>query len=306
MTDLVVVGLGYVGLPLVAEGCRAGLSVVGLDITPSLVDDLNAGISHVDDLSDDEISDLLGRGFRATTDASVVARHGPLCCACPPRCAPTADPTWSPSRAPATPSLPTSRRAAWSSWSRRPTPAPPRRSSSRSSRRGPGMTGRLRLPRWPTPPSASTRATSRSACATPPRSSAGPPGCDELPCAVLRPGRRHGRAARGTREAEIGEAAGEHLPPRQHRAGQRDGAVLPRARHRPLGRRSTWPAPSRSASRPSTRARASAATASRSTPTTSATGFAPSSATPSASSSWRRRSTPPCPRTWRRVRARTC
>ncbi len=73
MTDLVVVGLGYVGLPLVAEGCRAGLSVVGLDITPSLVDDLNAGISHVDDLSDDEISDLLGRGFRATTDASVVA-----------------------------------------------------------------------------------------------------------------------------------------------------------------------------------------------------------------------------------------
>ena len=32
------------------------------------------------------------------------------------------------------------------------------------------------------------------------------------------------------------EAAGEHLPAHQHRAGQRDGAVLPRARHRPVGR----------------------------------------------------------------------
>jgi UDP-N-acetyl-D-glucosamine dehydrogenase len=73
VTDLVVVGLGYVGLPLVAEACRAGLSVAGLDITKPLVDDLNAGRSHVDDLSDDEISELLGLGFRATTDSSVVA-----------------------------------------------------------------------------------------------------------------------------------------------------------------------------------------------------------------------------------------
>jgi UDP-N-acetyl-D-glucosamine dehydrogenase len=73
VTDLVVVGLGYVGLPLVAEGCRSGLSVVGLDITQTLVDDLNAGHSHVDDISDTEIQELLGLGFRATTDPAVVA-----------------------------------------------------------------------------------------------------------------------------------------------------------------------------------------------------------------------------------------
>ena len=73
MSKLVVVGLGYVGLPLVAEAVRAGLPVTGFDITPAVVDGLNAGRSHVDDLSDDEIADLVSRGFRATTDPASVA-----------------------------------------------------------------------------------------------------------------------------------------------------------------------------------------------------------------------------------------
>jgi UDP-N-acetyl-D-glucosamine dehydrogenase len=73
LTDLVVVGLGYVGLPVVAGATDAGLDVVGLDINQRVVDQLNAGRSHVDDLSDDEITGLVRRGFRATTDASCVA-----------------------------------------------------------------------------------------------------------------------------------------------------------------------------------------------------------------------------------------
>lgn len=73
MTDLVVVGLGYVGLPLVQEACRAGLSVVGLDSSSRVVHDLNNGRSHVDDLSDEDITRLNASGFRATTDASVIA-----------------------------------------------------------------------------------------------------------------------------------------------------------------------------------------------------------------------------------------
>jgi len=71
--DLVVVGLGYVGLPLVAEATRAGLSVVGLDIDAQRVAALNGGRSHVDDLSDGDIGELLIRGFRATDDPSVLA-----------------------------------------------------------------------------------------------------------------------------------------------------------------------------------------------------------------------------------------
>ena len=52
--DLVVVGLGYVGLPLAQAACNAGLSVVGLDLQASIVEGLNAGRSHVDDLSRSE------------------------------------------------------------------------------------------------------------------------------------------------------------------------------------------------------------------------------------------------------------
>ena len=71
--DLVVVGLGYVGLPLAQAACNAGLSVVGLDLQASIVEGLNAGRSHVDDLSESDIAAMLTAGFRATTDAAVIA-----------------------------------------------------------------------------------------------------------------------------------------------------------------------------------------------------------------------------------------
>lgn len=74
MIDVVVVGLGYVGLPLVQEACRAGLKVVGLDVNKVVVDQLNAGDSHVDDLSNEDVAGLIAAGFKATTDASVVAQ----------------------------------------------------------------------------------------------------------------------------------------------------------------------------------------------------------------------------------------
>jgi nucleotide sugar dehydrogenase len=71
--DLVVIGLGYVGLPLVQGAVRAGMVVRGLDLSSRVVDGLNAGRSHVDDLSDSDIAELLDSGFRATTDASCLA-----------------------------------------------------------------------------------------------------------------------------------------------------------------------------------------------------------------------------------------
>jgi UDP-N-acetyl-D-glucosamine dehydrogenase len=70
--DLVVVGLGYVGLPLAQEATRAGLAVTGLDIAPTVVEGLNAGRSHVDDLTDRDIQDMIEAGFTATLDPSVV------------------------------------------------------------------------------------------------------------------------------------------------------------------------------------------------------------------------------------------
>ncbi len=72
--DLVVVGLGYVGLPLAQAACGAGLSVRGYDLHAGLVAGLNSGVSHVDDLSDDDIAVMLAAGFQATTDDAVLAQ----------------------------------------------------------------------------------------------------------------------------------------------------------------------------------------------------------------------------------------
>lgn len=70
--DLVVIGLGYVGLPLVCEAIKSGLSVQGLDISQTAVDQLNAGQSHVDDISNEELSQALSKGFQATTNDSIL------------------------------------------------------------------------------------------------------------------------------------------------------------------------------------------------------------------------------------------
>jgi nucleotide sugar dehydrogenase len=66
--DLLVIGLGYVGLPLAIAAARSGFRVTGLDLNAEKVAGLMAGRSHVDDLSDDDVAEMLGRGFRATAD----------------------------------------------------------------------------------------------------------------------------------------------------------------------------------------------------------------------------------------------
>src|SRR5690606_27671299 len=71
-TDLMVVGLGYVGLPLAREATRAGMSVVGFDISTSAVRTLNSGRSHIDDVTDEDVAYMLKAGFRATEDESSV------------------------------------------------------------------------------------------------------------------------------------------------------------------------------------------------------------------------------------------
>lgn len=70
--DAVIIGLGYVGLPLAQEAIRAGKTVLGYDINEGVVADLNAGKSHVDDLSDADIAEMIAGGFRATTDESEI------------------------------------------------------------------------------------------------------------------------------------------------------------------------------------------------------------------------------------------
>jgi UDP-N-acetyl-D-glucosamine dehydrogenase len=70
--ELVVVGLGYVGLPLAARACEAGLAVVGMDISSEVVAEINAGRSHVRDVSNEVVAGMTANGFTATTDPSVL------------------------------------------------------------------------------------------------------------------------------------------------------------------------------------------------------------------------------------------
>lgn len=74
MTDLVVIGQGYVGLPLSRAASAAGLSVIGLDKSQTTVESLNNGISHVGDVSDQDLSAMIMRGYRATTDPDVIRK----------------------------------------------------------------------------------------------------------------------------------------------------------------------------------------------------------------------------------------
>ncbi|KDN22611.1 nucleotide sugar dehydrogenase [Amycolatopsis rifamycinica] len=66
--DLVVVGLGYAGLPLAETACRAGLGVTGFDVDGTVVETLAAGRSPVTGVSDADVAAMLDAGFTASAD----------------------------------------------------------------------------------------------------------------------------------------------------------------------------------------------------------------------------------------------
>jgi UDP-N-acetyl-D-glucosamine dehydrogenase len=64
-----IVGLGYVGLPLAVELAEAGYRVVGFDVSARVVDGINAGRSHVQDIPTERLAKLVKAGkIAATTD----------------------------------------------------------------------------------------------------------------------------------------------------------------------------------------------------------------------------------------------
>lgn len=66
---IVVIGLGYTGLPLAAAFAEAGFDTIGVDIDPARVEAVNAGHSHTDDVSDAQLTALVESGrLRATRE----------------------------------------------------------------------------------------------------------------------------------------------------------------------------------------------------------------------------------------------
>ena len=66
---VVVVGQGYVGLPVAMRAVEVGFAVVGYDVAVERVDALAAGRSFVQDVSDAQLAAALAGGYRPTCDA---------------------------------------------------------------------------------------------------------------------------------------------------------------------------------------------------------------------------------------------
>jgi len=65
---VVVVGQGYVGLPVAMRAAEVGFPVVGYDVAPGRVEALAAGRSYVEDVTDDQLTVARTRGYLPTHD----------------------------------------------------------------------------------------------------------------------------------------------------------------------------------------------------------------------------------------------
>ena len=65
-----IVGLGYVGLPLILRYAETGFKVLGFDIDAEKVNKLNKGETYIEHITADKIAAARSAGFEATTDFS--------------------------------------------------------------------------------------------------------------------------------------------------------------------------------------------------------------------------------------------
>ncbi len=63
-----VVGLGYVGLPLVLRYSEAGYPVLGFDIDSAKIEQLRSRQSYIDHIPSKSIDQAIERGFKCTSD----------------------------------------------------------------------------------------------------------------------------------------------------------------------------------------------------------------------------------------------
>ncbi|MEU7024712.1 nucleotide sugar dehydrogenase [Streptomyces sp. NPDC046203] len=70
--DLVVIGLGHVGLPLARAAVSAGLATAGYDVSDAVVSSLAAGRSPVGGVLDAEVTAMLDAGFHAAADPGIL------------------------------------------------------------------------------------------------------------------------------------------------------------------------------------------------------------------------------------------
>jgi len=68
-----IIGQGYVGLTIAVGAAGAGHSVIGFDVNPALVDQLNAGKSHIEGITDNDLGSFISSGtYAASAEASAL------------------------------------------------------------------------------------------------------------------------------------------------------------------------------------------------------------------------------------------
>src|SRR3954451_18308643 len=85
---VVVVGQGYVGLPLAVRAVEVGHTVVGFDLDKDRVDRLRRGVSFIDDITDADLEAVCGTGATPPETTRRISPTSPSpWCACRSRCA---------------------------------------------------------------------------------------------------------------------------------------------------------------------------------------------------------------------------
>ena len=82
--DVAVIGAGYVGVPLAATFAEAGQRVLLVDVQPHIVEALNRGESHIEDVSSERLGALTEKGLVvATNDYELVKQAHAILIALP-------------------------------------------------------------------------------------------------------------------------------------------------------------------------------------------------------------------------------
>lgn len=88
-----VIGLGYVGLPLAVEIAQSGLRAIGFDVQDSVVESINAGRTHIQDLTDADVKAVVESGkLEATTDMARLSECDAISICVPTPLSKTRDP----------------------------------------------------------------------------------------------------------------------------------------------------------------------------------------------------------------------
>ena len=69
-----IVGLGYVGLPLMLSYCKAGYQVVGFDVDAKKVRSLRGGESYIKHISDYDVQSAISQGLEITNELSAAIK----------------------------------------------------------------------------------------------------------------------------------------------------------------------------------------------------------------------------------------